>query len=183
MRKWPNNKRSSDVEDLIHVLEDFRVCQKVLPVSSGRRKWTKVHQSTIRNLPTLDFQLEGKILSNFRRPFLGSAVNSKKWDFAPISIWTPYSEKNLYKLVKIFSNIWALFMKIVQKPLHLNFQKFTYMPSLQIWYTWVDLEHQVSVGISERTPRRHIDARHTQDLFCRCGFPISHQHQTFPFQK
>ena len=27
------------------------------------------------------------------------------------------------------------------------------MHSLQIWYTWVDLEHQVSVGISERTPR------------------------------
>ena len=44
-------------------------------------------------------------------------------------------------------------MKIVQKPLHLNFQKFTFMPSLQIWYTWVDLEHQVSVGISERTPQ------------------------------
>ena len=108
---WDNDKRSSDVEDLIHVLEDFRVCQKVLPVSSGRRKWTKVHQSTIRNLPTLDFQLEGKILSNFRRPFLGSAVNSKKCDFAPISNWTPYSEKNLYKLVKMFSNIWALFWR------------------------------------------------------------------------
>ena len=49
--------------------------------------------------------------------------------------------------------MWVLFMKIVQKPLHLNFQKFTFMPSLQIWYTWVDLEHQVSVGISERRPQ------------------------------
>ena len=63
------------------------------------------------------------------------------------------------------------------KTLASKFPKAHLTPSLQIWYIWVDLEHQVRVGRHNHPPP-HIDARHTQDLFCRCGFPISHHHRT-----